>query len=484
MRKNCYILTLFASVFLLAQTLTLFAQAAYDPLNAVVRLDVIDYRPNYFVPWQNNLQGASSGSGVVIDGNRILTNAHNVAYATYITVTKRNEDEKYEARVLAVDHTCDLALLEVENKAFFRDIVPFPIGQTPAPQTAIAVAGYPIGGDGLSITQGVISRIEVQMYTHSLYNLLAAQLDAAINPGNSGGPVLCNGRVVGIAFQGLRAGEGLGYMIPTEIINHFLKDIEDGRVDGFGYAGFKYIPLENPATRRFLKMADGQTGVRLTNIIAKNAELLKQDDVLMAVDGVKIANNGNIRLPNGEARLFTTLINQKQIGETVKLDILRNGEKLQIELPVRNIDYVCHKRLYDVLPDYYIIGGLVFTRLSYSFLDEWSTGNPPSELTDLMFKEQTEPGEETVVMALVLGDRVNTGYQSMASEPLKKVNGTKIKNLEGLIAYIEACQDEFVTFAFGEDEFPMTLSLKELREATPAILQRYRVPADRSQALR
>lgn len=78
------------------------------------------------------------------------------------------------------------------------------------------------------------------MYSHSLRNLLTVQLDAAINPGNSGGPVFYGSKIAGIAFQGHRKGENLGYMIPCEVIRHFLKDIEDGRVDGCGLMGFSY----------------------------------------------------------------------------------------------------------------------------------------------------------------------------------------------------------------------------------------------------
>ena len=138
-----------------------------DPLNAVVKIDTQAYVPNYFIPWQDRGQDASSGSGVVIRGNQILTNAHNLVYATYITVAKQSSDEIYEAAVKAIDHDCDLALLEVKDTSFYSDIVPFDIGETPPPQTVVSVAGFPIGGDGLSITQGIISRIEIQPYVHS-----------------------------------------------------------------------------------------------------------------------------------------------------------------------------------------------------------------------------------------------------------------------------------------------------------------------------
>jgi S1-C subfamily serine protease len=485
MKKRLFLLlaSLLVGTLFAADTNNFPPVGGLDPLNAVVKIDTRSYVPNYFIPWLDKGQDASSGSGVVIRGNQILTNAHNLVYATYITISKQSSDEIYEAKVKAIDHDCDLALLEVKDASFYSDIIPFDIGETPPPQTQVSVAGFPIGGDGLSITQGIISRIEIHPYVHSWNYLLAAQLDAAINPGNSGGPVVSRGRVVGIAFQGNDSGEGLGYMIPTEIIRHFLKDIEDGKVDGFGLIGFRYASLDNEDAREYLKMKKGQTGVRIVHVFKINQELLHLDDVLLAVDGVPIANNGNIRTKTGDARSFVTLVHQKQIGEAVKLTILRGGKEIIVELPIRKIDFQCHRYLYDKLPDFYITGGFVFTSLSYSFLDEWGKRTPPEELSRKMFQEKDDDEQEVIVLSTVLADKLNLGYQGFRSEILTKVNGKAVRNLKELIAVVEKSEDEFITFYFGEQNTPVTLNRKKMLERTPAILQNYRVPADRSKSL-
>ena len=483
--RVCFLLTsMLLGILFAADANAIPSAGGLDPLNAVVKINTRSYVPNYFIPWLDRGQDASSGSGVVIRGNQILTNAHNLVYATYITVSKQSSDDIYEATVKAIDHDCDLALLEVKNASFFSDIVPFDIGETPPPQTQVSVVGFPIGGDGLSVTQGIISRIEVHPYVHSWNYLLAAQLDAAINPGNSGGPVVCGGRVVGIAFQGNDNGEGLGYMIPTEIIRHFLKDIEDGKVDGFGLIGFRYASLENEDARDFLKMKKGQTGVRIVYVNKINQQLLQLDDVLMAVDGVKIANNGNIRRETGDARSFATLVHQKQIGETVNLSILRGGKEITVKLPIRKIEYQCHRYLYDKLPEFYITGGFVFTSLSYSFLDEWDKSRPPEELSRKMFLEKDSEEQEVVVLSTVLADRLNLGYQGFNSVALTSINGKPVRNLKELISMVENSKDEFITFYFGEQKTPVTLNRKKMLEQTPNILKNYRVPSDRSESLR
>lgn len=455
----------------------------HNSMNAVVKIESVLSDPHFFIPWQNRVQEQSVGSGVVIPERRILTNAHNVANSTFVTIRKQNDDTLYTAKVIAVDHECDLAILTVEDGIFFDGIVPFELGPTPPTQSQVLVAGFPIGGDGISLTQGIISRIEARPYTHSGMNLLTAQIDAAINPGNSGGPALYNNKIVGIAFQGDRGGESLGYIIPNEIIQHFLTDLKDGRVDGFGSMGFKVAGLDNPDTRRFLKMKPDQTGVLVYSVFeGKTKGSIKANDVLLAIDGKTIANNGNIRMPNGEPRIFTTLISEKQVGENISFTILRAGKVLSVLLPVSKADFQIGSKVYDQAPDYYFIGGLIFTNLSASYLAEWGKESPPVELLAKAGKWKERPEDETIVLSQVLADKINMGYQGIASAVLKTVNGEKVHNLRELISVIGNTKDEFVIFAF-EDDPPIILDVKKMRAATPRIMERYRVPADRSKNL-
>lgn len=451
----------------------------HDPLNAVVKIETVSTTPNYGLPWQNRAQQSSSGSGVVLGGRQIITNAHNVADGTLITVRKQNDDTLFVAKVKFVDHDCDLALLTVDDPKFFANVTPLELAETPPPQSLVVAAGFPVGGDGISLTQGIISRIEVRRYVHSRKFLLAAQVDAAINPGNSGGPVFFNGKVVGIAFQGDSRGENLGYMIPCEIIRHFFTDIADGKADGFGTLGFRFITLDNPDTRAYLKMKPDQTGIMVNKIFpGTDGNALRVGDVILAVDGKKVANNGNIRLADGQPRHFTTVIAAKQIGEKITLTLLRNGEVVESRLAVRKFPEQVEPFLYDRRPEYFIIGGLVFTRLSYSLLSEWGNANPPAELMQKIGEEKTSPDDNTVVLVYVLGDEVNVGYQDLGPGELVAINGRKVHSLKEAVGIVESCRDEYITFMFAED-LPVTLNLGKLRAATPRILQRYRIPADR-----
>merc|ERR1712194_430376 len=92
----------------------------------------------------------------------------------------------------------------------------------------VLCVGFPLGGDTISVTSGVISRIEVTTYTQASHELLGIQIDAAINSGNSGGPAFnARGECVGVAFQSMGAeeAENIGYVIPTVVVMHFLNDL-------------------------------------------------------------------------------------------------------------------------------------------------------------------------------------------------------------------------------------------------------------------
>src|SRR4029077_3455777 len=100
---------------------------------------------------------------------------------------------------------------------------PLAFGKLPHVRTTVTTYGYPAGGEQISYTRGVVSRIELQNYVHTgNRSFLGVQTDAAINPGNSGGPVLQDGLVVGVAFQGAQGLENTGFFIAPQVINHFL----------------------------------------------------------------------------------------------------------------------------------------------------------------------------------------------------------------------------------------------------------------------
>lgn len=455
-----------------------------DPLNAVVKLEVQTSESDFVKPWRTDV-GGGDGSGVVIGGGTILTCAHCVADSTYIRVRKHNEDSLYHATVEAIDNDCDLALVRVGDPAFMADVTPMEIGETPPVQSDVLAIGYPIGGTGISFTRGIVSRIEDIRYEQGWTTLLAAQVDAAINPGNSGGPVLDldTGKIGGIAFQGNKRGEALGYMIPTEIIRRFLKDVSDGRVDGIPDPTFVFTSLESEAARRFLGMDGAQTGILVEHVSGvTNDTPLRAGDVVLAVGGYNVANNGNIRIEGNEIRQPRYAFYTRQLGETVPLTILRDGAVSDIELPVRKVDYKIRRFMHDRNPDWYLLGSFVFTTVSYNYLVDIRP-----DFQDAMFEDREFPDEEFVVLSAVMPDVCAEGYLGMAEAHVRTVNGVKIRNLRHLVSVVEGSGEEFLRFGLDngmEWDSTMILDAARMREATPRVMERYAIPADRSEDLR
>ena len=461
-------------------------QQGNDPINAVVKLEVTTAKSDILCPWANHTDGCV-GSGVVIGNGRILTCAHCVADSTYIRVRKQNEDALYHASVFFMDNDADLALVSVEDPKFMADITPMEIGETPHVQDDVLAVGYPIGGEDISFTRGIISRIEDIRYSHGWTVLLGVQVDAAINPGNSGGPVLDlkSGKIAGIAFQGKdeEKSEALGYIIPPDIIRHFLSDIKDGKVDGFPDLPFESDQMESPAKRRYYKMDSGRTGVIVEDVdTALGPDSIRTNDIILEIDGYKVSNNGRIRLEGGIARSLFYPIYTRQIGEKIPVAVFRDGAIVNTFIVAAKKNYRVRRWMYNARPDYFVYGGFVFTTISYDYL-VCSKAHFHDDIT----KNKEFPGDEPVVISFCFADTGIEGYLGMDKSLVRSVNGVKVRNLRHLTELIDQCNDGFVRFNLDRDEewdVKLVVDAREMREATVRVMKRNLIPADRSEDLR
>jgi S1-C subfamily serine protease len=469
-----------------------FTASAYAQDNgfiekAMVKIFTVENNPDYYQPWQMVGQQSSSGSGCIIDGNRILTNAHVVSNNTFIQVNKSGETQKYVARVVAVDHECDLALLTVDDKDFFRGGAALSLGDIPEPGDTVKVFGFPVGGDKLSVTEGVVSRIEIGQYSHSLRSFLTIQIDAAINPGNSGGPVIKNNKLIGVAFQGLDKAQNIGYAIPTVMIRHFLNDLKKNKkYEGFPTLGINTQSLENESYRKKLGMPKHQTGVVVEAVEFGSCsyDIIKPGDVILAIDGVKIENDATV--PYGSrGRLDMSFITDlKHVGDKVKIDILRDKKPVKLNIVMDNYVPILPRTEYDIKPTYYIYGGLVFTPLTINYIYSiWdSSRGRPGILERILYENATPEKQQIVLLLQVLADETNKGYHNFANVPVVSVNGEKISGISDLIKKVENFKGDFIEIEL-EDLSKVVLETGKSRTATGGILARYGIVSDRSENL-
>jgi len=448
--------------------------------SSVVQLSVYSDPPDLATPWQTDGTTLYYGSGVIIEGRRILTNAHVVESAVGIEVKRADGSERFPAKVVFISHDADLALVEVENPRFFENAPAIPIGDMPKLQQEVVVYGFPIGGVTLSITSGIVSRVEIDAYMQSRRNLLSVQIDAAINEGNSGGPVVSDGAVAGIAMQGMDDADNVGYMIPSPVIRHFLEDVADGRYDGFPLLGIDVQDMESAAQRRAARMGPSATGALVTRVDygGPSYGVLRPRDVLLAIDGRGIANDLTVSWP-GVGRVDYEVISQsKQIGETVTATILRDGTKMKKTIKLTPHSPLVPGRRTTEWPRYFQFAGLVFQPLSEELIDEPDAVYPDSLNYAVVNNLVTKARREIIVLGQVLPHGVNRGYQEWGGETVRLVNGVVPRDLKHLSSIIDQAQGKWLRIVTG-DGWVLTLDLDAARRANRQILDDYGISEDR-----
>jgi S1-C subfamily serine protease len=453
----------------------------------VIRVFATSQDPDFDGPWQARTPSNSTGSAVVIGKRLLLTGAHVVANATFLQVQKPSHPDKAIARVKAVSHDCDLALLEVlEPPDFLDDIDPAEIGPMPRLRDEVAVVGYPVGGEEISITEGVVSRIEVQRYSHSQRHMLAVTVDAAINAGNSGGPVFGDGKVVGIAFQKLTGVDNIGEMVPPPIIKSFLDGVEKGKRPEVPALGITTQNLENPLLRRQLGLGDNERGVAVLHVDHGGSAdgILEPRDVITSIDGLAIANNGTVQFMGRHRTRYDVVLGHRYIGDPIKLDIKRAGKTKHVELELKKWMPLVPRSRYDEPPLYFVYGGLVFQTLTRDYLttwDKWWNKAPKEFLNYYYLGYRTQHQHEIVILTQILADEINVGYAHLYNEAVATLNG------KGPLDMVEFVQ--MLSNAHGVVEITTTsggiimLDADEVRKATPRILARYHIPRDRTPGL-
>jgi S1-C subfamily serine protease len=462
---------------------------AADPERSVVQITTFAQQPVWDAPWRFESVRRMGGSGFVIRGKRIMTNAHVVSWGRQIIVRRYQDPRPYVAEVEYIGHDCDLAVLTVQDSRFFENLEPLPLGDLPKVRSAVVTYGYPAGGEEISYTRGVVSRIELEPYGHiGNRRLLSVQTDAAINPGNSGGPVIQEDKAVGVAFQGMPGLENAGFFIPTPIIEHFLKDIENKRYDGFPNAGVRVTALQNPAYRSLLKLPDDNLGARVDGIlpIPTTEKVLKLDDVLLRVGNFPVANDGTI-LYQGNRLSAALAFQLAQSGDAVPLQVWRNGKRLDLRLPVfvYKEDHASGYQ-YDSLPRYFVYGGLVFTPLSLDYLRTLGRDTPASGVGELYYELYYHRSEdpatarpEPVVLASILPDGANANFGVRGRAFVDKINGTRIERLEDVVKAFETGTNAYDVIEFLPHHSFETLERAEVAKANSRILETYGVGQDR-----
>jgi len=468
------LLLLIVSIFIL--------DLSADIKDSIVKIYTVSKVPNYSIPWNSSLR-RSHGSGTIINGNRILTNAHVVANQTFIEVKRYGKTRRYEAEVEFISHQVDLALLKVKNQVFFEGADSLELGNLPQTQQKVSVYGFPMGGNALSVSSGIVSRIEHTRYAHSQERFLSIQIDAAVNPGNSGGPAISDGKIVGVVMQQIRKSQNIGYLVPSNIVKHFLVDINDGKYNGFGDLGIATQKMENKALRDVYKMSDKETGVMLIDISPKSSAfgILKVGDVLISIDNHNINNDGTVEFMPEQYTSYNYYIDQKQLGNSVRFKVLRDGYKKDIDVSVLNIaddNLLVDTLEHDVMPRYFIFGGYVFTPLTRNLLA--TSRSTLLSLREASSEWASDKREEVVVLLKVLADQSNRGDHMFSLWMIDQVNSKTFKNFYEFKKLIQNTDKQYIILQ-NNDGVKVAIDKAKAMEVENKILKRYSIRSSSSE---
>lgn len=463
-----------------------------DLRKSVVKIHVVSNDYDYLEPWQKLGIGSTGGSGFIIEGNKILTNAHVIANHTFVQVQLAGEEKRYTAEVVAVADICDIALLQIKDENFQRKVVPLKLGDLPSILDEVQVHGFPAGGEELSITMGVVSRIEHDYYSQSWASFLSCQLDAAVNPGNSGGPVISEGKVVGMIMQGNDDLENSNSFIPIDLIKHFLKDLEDGKLQGFPSLMIETQKIQNPDFKQYLKMNEDLSGILVKKILPDSPvkDQFRVNDILLSINNVNIDSDSKAEFRKGERTDWTHLIQSQYVGDKVNCKLLRDGKEISLDVVLnKNMDdsqlipyYQCNKK-----PTYYIIGGFVFQPLTVNYMSLFRSFNDSSP-TNLdyyyYYLSPTENRREIIVLNKVLADEINVGYHNVwGNDVIKIVNGKEISTMKDFVYAFESNKSKYhiIENDFG---YKFILSTDKVKNESSRILEKYGIQSDRSDDLK
>lgn len=523
------------------------AAVPHSILRSVVKIYASVSAPNSLIPWQRKLQNNVTGTGFLVDRKRrlIITNAHVVAFTTFVEVRKHGDSHRYTGYIVYIGADCDLALVHIADPAFWAEDAMEPLAFEGAPECSpaergvdqltgfadfaglpalqedVKVVGYPMGGDQISITSGVVSRIDVTAYGGVGTNLLTIQLDAAINSGNSGGPAISRSKVIGIAFQTLINAESIGYIIPNPVLSVFFRTfikcacekllLQGGDAatahrsyhPGFCSLGIFYQEMANKALRDAQGLPPTATGILIRDVLPTGAavDALKVGDVITHVEGTAVANDATIEWRPRERLRFNHLVKMRLPEETIKLGVWRAGQQIEVTLVSKLEQLLVPNHTFDDVfreqPKYRVFGGFVFSTVTIGLLLEWGANDwynaAPRWLTELVsVGRRTPQRDEAIVIVQKLPHDVNKGYNAMGNRIVTHLDGIELRSLAHMQQVLDDAikskandSNAFVTFSVthGNAHDHLVLPIRESMVADQHLQAIYHIPHLRHEEL-
>ena len=294
--------------------------------------------------------------------------------------------------------------------------------------------------------------------------------------------------MIGLAFSaGLGGGDNIGYIIPSEEIDLFLKDVADGKYDGKPALTDGLATFENDVLKGKLNMKRA-VGMIVSNVTPGVKDYpLKEWDVIVKIGDKEIDNVGMVPIKDNLRVRFQYLVQKFAKDGKVALTIVRDGKEQVVQVPVAPRHDELIPAMMGKYPDYFIYGPIVFSTATAEFVANLERAGPGyfalfsyigSPLVTRRGDKEAFPGERLVVVSSpMFPHKMAKGYSSPTLKVVKSVNGTRIKNIRHLVETLRDAQDKYIVFEFDDrGSESIGFDPKEALQATEEI------PSPRQQA--
>lgn len=456
---------------------------------SVVRVNITCQAWDYLRPWGKKSPISRRAVGAVISGNRVLVTGEFVANADYVEFETPEGGQKAPARVEAVDHEANIAILTTDDTNFLK---PFPPLELTTASVGDTLSVWQLESNGaLLVTRGSMTNAEVARYPMEDFTFLVYRMSAPLQFRESAFtvPVVKDDKLVGLIMR-YDAQSNSSDIIPAPVIEHFLKDVAKPPYKGFPRIGMAYSSTRDPQFRRFMNIPDSVPGGVYVTDLRKDGPAeragIQPGDILFRVDDQAVDQDGNYADPlYGKISVNNILSTRHFEGDEIKLSILRNGETK--ELPLRlthrpSTDYVVEPYTIDRAPKFYILGGLILEELSRQYLKEWGADwmkKAPDELVHID-REQNDLFPDTkqkvVFLSRVLPSDATIGYEQLRHLVVTKINGVEIHGLDDIQGAVEKSTDGLIKIEFSTDPGTIYLDSAQVASSEDNLMKAYRLP--------
>lgn len=458
---------------------------------SIVRVNVTNQAYDFFRPWGKRPPITRRAIGAVLPGQRVLVTAELVANANYIEFENAEGGFKTAAKVEIVDYEGNLALLRSDAPGtLFDDLKPL---EFTTPKVGDMLSVWQLENNGnLLVTKGPMTTAEVGRYPIEESNLLLYKLTAPLQfrDGSFTLPVVKDEKLVGLIAR-YDPQSNNADIVPTPVIEHFLKDVEKGPYEGFPRAGVSFAITRDPQLRRYAGL-DGKVsgGVYVTELLENGpAERagVRKGDVIIRIGEFAVDQDGNYSDPiYGKISLSHLLSTRHFEGDKAPFTIVREGQTITLEVEMRRRrpeEYVVEPYVIDRAPNYFILGGLVLQELSRQYLKEWGSDwirKAPEELIYLDRQQSDlfpEGGKKIIILTRVLPSDSTIGYEELHHLIVTRINDVELKSLADVEKAVAQAKDGLHKVEFNGDPAVIYLDAEKVKTSEAILARTYRLPS-------